>query len=26
LEHNTDMHLVDSSATNVEARKVITML
>jgi hypothetical protein len=25
LEHNTDMCLVDSSATNVEARKVITL-
>jgi hypothetical protein len=24
LEHNTDMRLVDSSATDVEARKVIT--
>jgi hypothetical protein len=26
LEHNTDMCLVDSSATDVEARKVITLL
>jgi hypothetical protein len=26
LEHNTDMRLVDSSATDVEARKVITLL
>jgi hypothetical protein len=26
LEHNTDMHLVASSATDVEARKVLTML
>jgi hypothetical protein len=26
LEHNPDMRLVDSSATDVEARKVITLL
>jgi hypothetical protein len=26
LEHNTNMHLVDSSAMDVEARKVITLL
>jgi hypothetical protein len=26
LEHNTDIRLVDSSATDVEARKVITLL
>jgi hypothetical protein len=26
LEHNTDMRLVESSATDVEARKVITLL
>jgi hypothetical protein len=26
LEHNTDMRLVDSNATDVEARKVITLL
>ena len=26
LEHNTDMRLVDSSATDVEARKVKTLL
>ena len=26
LEHNTDMCLVDNSATDVEARKVITLL
>jgi hypothetical protein len=26
LEQNTDMHLVASSAPDVEARKVITML
>jgi hypothetical protein len=26
LEHNTGMCLVDSSATDVEARKVITLL
>jgi hypothetical protein len=26
LEHNTDMRLVDSGATDVEARKVITLL
>ena len=26
LEHNTDMCLVDSSDTDVEARKVITLL
>jgi hypothetical protein len=25
LEHSTDMRLVDSSATDVEARKVITL-
>jgi hypothetical protein len=26
LEHNSDMRLVDSSATDVEARKVITLI
>jgi hypothetical protein len=26
LEHNTDMRLIDSNATNVEARKVIILL
>ena len=26
LEHNTDIRLVDSSSTDVEARKVITLL
>ena len=26
LEHNTDIRLVDSSATDVEPRKVITLL